>query len=105
MRSRWLSHPAVLAMKIECIEVEFHLEGCDSLKEKRARFHGMRERIGKRQGVAVAESAHQDSLRLAGWTFVVLAQNQQLVDQIWAEIEADLLRIDAPIVRVERQRL
>jgi len=36
----------------------------------------------------------------------VLAQNQRLIDQIFAEIERDLLMlVDATIVRVERQKL
>lgn len=93
-------------MKIECIDVEFHLEGCRSLKQKRALFRGMRDRIGRRHAVAIAETLHQNSLRSAGWSFVVLAQNQQLLDRIAAEIEEELLAsVDATIVAFERQKL
>jgi len=92
-------------VKIECVSVEFHLEGCRSLKEKRALFRGMRDRIGKWQAVAVAESAHQDSLSTAGWSFVILAQNQKLIDGICADIEAELMQVDATIVDLRREKL
>jgi uncharacterized protein YlxP (DUF503 family) len=69
------------------LTLRFHLEGCDSLKEKRQRLAGLRERFGRLPGIAVCESGVQDSLQQAEWTFAVLAGSRKLVDQQIAEVE------------------
>ncbi len=93
-------------MRIELMVVEFHLEGCRSLKDKRSRLRGMRDRLGKHRSIAVAEIGHQNILYRSEWAFLVIAQNQQLVDKILMGIEKDLTSlVDASIVAVHREKL
>jgi len=93
-------------MRIDLMVVEFHLEGCNSLKDKRSRLRGMRDRLGKQRSVAVAEIGYQDVLYRSEWAFLVLGQNQQLVDQILMGIEKDLTSlVDASIVAIRREKL
>ena len=93
-------------MRIVLMTVEFHLEGCTSLKDKRSRLRGMRDRIGRQRSIAVAETDHQNMLYRSEWAFLVLAQNQRLVDKIIMEIEKDLTsQVDASIVSMHREKL
>lgn len=88
------------------LEVEFHLPGCRSLKEKRQRLNGLRERFGRAYNVAVSEAAHQDLLQRAGWTFVATAARRDVVERVLMEIEHNLQQsVDAELVRVERHWL
>lgn len=93
-------------MRIDLMIVEFHLQGCTSLKDKRSRLRGMRDRIGRQRSVAVAEIDYQNTLVRSEWAFLVMAQNQQLVDKILMKIEKDLTsQVDASIVAMHREKL
>lgn len=93
-------------MRIDLMIVEFHLQGCTSLKDKRSRLRGMRDRIGRQRSVAVAEIDYQNMLVRSEWAFLVMAQNQQLVDKILMNIEKDLTsQVDASIVAMHREKL
>ena len=67
--------------------LEFHLHGCSSLKEKRARLGGLRQRFGKGVGVAVCESDFQNSHTRAQWSFVATASSTVSAQQTLQEIE------------------
>ena len=59
-----------MTMIVGLLELEFHIPGCKSLKEKRGRLAGMRDRFGRLTNVAVCESAFADVLRrrrLSSW--------------------------------------
>lgn len=87
-------------MVILVLVVEFHLVGCRSLKEKRHRLSGLRERFGKQSNVAVCESAWQDLHQQAQWTFVGVGVSRRLVEQTLAAIELALAdSVDAVITR------
>lgn len=75
-----MAHIAVLTLG-------FHLEGCASLKEKRQRLGGLRERFGRLPGIAVCESDDQDAHQRAEWTFVSVAGSRRLVEQQLADVE------------------
>ena len=93
-------------MRIDLMIVEFHLQGCTSLKDKRSRLRGMSDRIGRQRSVAVAEIDYQNMLVRSEWAFLVMAQNQQLVDKILMNIEKDLTsQVDASIVAMHREKL
>ncbi len=68
-------------MQIGVLRVSFCLAGCRSLKEKRQRLGGLRERFGKQVNVAVCESNFQDMHDRAEWTFVAVALTGRLIDQ------------------------
>jgi uncharacterized protein YlxP (DUF503 family) len=83
------------------LQVVFHLSGCRSLKEKRQRLKGIRDRFGRSSNVAVCESAYQDSLQRAEWSFVASASSRAVVEKSLADIERSLsLSVDAEIVDV-----
>lgn len=93
-------------MHVGIMTVKFHLNGCRSLKEKRQRLGGLRERFGKAVNVAVCESGHQDSLQRAQWTFAAVASTGVVVEKTLTEILTALeLSVDAQLVGVEREIL
>lgn len=93
-------------MKIEELTVKFQLPGCQSLKEKRGRLAGLRDRFGRQSNIAVGESGFQDEIQKAQWTFLVLGQDQRIVDQTLSAIEQYLNEgIDARVTEITRVKL
>lgn len=93
-------------MSIGVLEVEFYLGGCRSLKEKRQRLLGLRERFGRAHNVAVCESDHQDLLQRAEWTFVAASSGRDVVERALTDIERNLqASVDAEIIGVRREWL
>lgn len=93
-------------MKVALLEVLIRLSGCRSLKEKRGRLGGLRERFGRNTQVAVCESDHQDIHDLAAFAFVVTATAASVIEQIFNEIESDLPnRIDGEVISMQRRWL
>jgi len=90
-------------VSIASLCIDFRLDGCRSLKEKRQRLAGLRERFGRSPNVAVFESDHHDILQRAQWTFVAGAAEAVIVEQLLAGIERDLqLQVDAQLIDVRR---
>ena len=52
-------------MHLGVLTLDLHLEGCQSLKEKRARTRGVRDRFGRLSQVAVCESDFSDGSHIA----------------------------------------
>jgi uncharacterized protein YlxP (DUF503 family) len=93
-------------MKIVLLTIEVFLDGCQSLKEKRHRIRKFRDIWGRKQNVAVIESARQDETQFCEWSVVVVADSQKLLDQSVAMIETELsVELDGTIVRVQRETL
>ena len=93
-------------MKVCLLTVDFYLGGCRSLKEKRQRLKGMRERFGRNPSVAVCESGYQDSHQRAQWSFVAAAANGDVAEQTASDIMRSIERsVDAEIVDVVRDEL
>ena len=85
-------------LHIAVLRLRFHLEGCASLKEKRQRLSGLRDRFGRLPGIAVCESDAQDSLSEAEWSFVVAGGPREICDRVIADIERYLKEsIDARV--------
>ena len=90
-------------MVIVMMVADFHLSGCSSLKEKRHRLSGIRDRFGKQSNVAICESAYHDLHKQAQWSFVAIGVSPKRVDQSLSTIENFLVNyIDATITHVER---
>jgi len=88
------------------LSINFHLGGCRSLKEKRQRLRGIRDRYGRPANVAVCESDFQDSHQRAQWTFIATASSANIVEQALADIVRNLeLSVDAELIDVHRERL
>jgi uncharacterized protein len=91
-------------MVIGLVRVSFLLPGCRSLKEKRQRLGGLRERFGRQVNVAVCESNYQDVHDRAEWSFVAVALTTRLVEQILADIEQRIIEtVDANIAQISRE--
>lgn len=93
-------------MRIGVLTVTFSLPGCRSLKEKRQRLGGLRDRFGRQTNVAVCESAHADAHQQAQWSFVAAAQSIHLIDQTLNELEQKILEsVDAQVLNMVRERM
>ncbi|MCR9260637.1 MAG: DUF503 domain-containing protein [Pseudomonadaceae bacterium] len=93
-------------MNIACLTIVFHLHGCSSLKDKRQRLAGLRDRFGKQTQVAVCESADADSLSRAQWSFVATAGTKTVIQKIFSDIETFVTtNVDAEVVDIRRQWL
>lgn len=75
-------------MHIGILSLSFHLEGCQSLKEKRARLSGIRDRFGKTPNIAICESGLQDKWQSAQWTYLAMASDKKVVESSLSKIEA-----------------
>lgn len=73
-------------MHLGTLTLYFHLEGCASLKEKRQRLGGLRDRFGRLPSIAVCESGAADSMDKAEWTFACLANQRQDIERTLAGI-------------------
>lgn len=90
-------------MSIGSLCIEFRLEACRSLKEKRQRLAGMRDRFGRTPNMAVFESDLQDVLHRAQWTFVAAAADNDVVERLLAGVERDVHElVDAEVVGIRR---
>ncbi len=93
-------------MNIAVLQIDFLLRGCRSLKEKRQRLKGIRDKYGRAANVAVCESDHQDVHERAQWSFVAVASNAAVVESTLMEIERSLqLGVDAELVGAQREWL
>ena len=93
-------------MIVACCTIRFHLHGNRSLKEKRQRLKGLRERYGKATNVAVCESAFQDVLDRAQWSFVSTAAGGDVAERVLSEIlESIQMSVDAEIIGVQQETL
>lgn len=93
-------------MKIRLLAVDLHLPGCRSLKEKRHRTRGIRDRFGKQPNLAVAECDYQDEHQRARWAFIVLASDSRTLDRMVSDLENRLeLSVDGVITAVESTHL
>lgn len=93
-------------MVIGILIVDFHLHGCHSLKEKRSRLRRIKDIFGKQTHVAVCESDHQDNLKISQWSFVAIATDKIIVEQILTKIDSQLQeQIDAVVTQVTREFL
>ena len=88
------------------LTVDFRLSGCRSLKEKRQRLNGMRERFGRAPNVAVCESDYQDVHQRAQWSFVAAAASGAVAERTLREILQNIeTSVDAELIDVHQEIL
>ena len=93
-------------MHIGILSLSFHLEGCQSLKEKRSRLSGIRDRFGKTPHIAICESGLQDKWQSAQWTYLAISSDKQVVEGSLAKIETYICDyVDAVIIERELEFL
>jgi len=93
-------------MQIGLLVVEFYLEGCSSLKEKRSRLSGLREIIGVKRNIAVCESGYQNSHKKSEWSFVALSTEIKGLEKTFSAIEEEIdKRADALVIEIHRENI
>jgi len=91
---------------IGALRIDFYLAGCRSLKEKRQRLNGIRERFGRAHNVAASETGFHDLLQRAQWTFVAIAARRDVVERTLTDIERTVqTSVDAQVIDVQREWL
>ncbi len=85
-------------MIVSVIAWELHLEGCSSLKQKRAILRSLKDRLRGRHNVSVAETDHQDSWQRAELCAAVVSSDRRRAEQM-------LSRIDALVASERRVRI
>lgn len=85
--------------------VQFHLPGCRSLKERRGRLRGLRDRFGRQAGLAVFET-HLEHAQHAQWHFVAASSERRLAQRQLDEVLQFLEQsVDARFTVRSRQEL
>lgn len=93
-------------MYIGILCLQFHLEGCSSLKEKRQRLGKLRDKFGKQVNISVCESAHHDVLQSAEWSFVVTSTDKLTIEKTLQQVERYTLEsVDAQITHTQVEYL
>lgn len=74
-------------MFIAVLSLNFQLHGCSSLKEKRQRLGGLREKFGRLPQITVCETWHPDQWQSSEWSFVVVSTDKRQVTQRLSQIQ------------------
>lgn len=91
-------------MHIGLLTLDFHLEGCASLKEKRQRLSGMRDRFGRNSSLAISESDQQDNHQKSQWTCLALADSRRQTEKLLRLVEDYAQQnLDAVLYRTKRE--
>lgn len=84
---------------LKAVTVHLRLAGCRSLKEKRGRLGGLRDRLGKNPNIALCQSHFQNKHDEAEWVFALLASDSQQAQQLLALLEKTILEtVDGEII-------
>ena len=70
------------------ISWELHLDGCASLKEKRAILRSLKDRLRERHNLSVAETDHQDTWQRAELCAALVSSNRRLADSVMSRADA-----------------
>ncbi len=93
-------------MVVGILTLRFYLTGCQSLKEKRRRVMGIRDKFGRKTNIAICESDLHDTLQNAQWSYIATAGNRKTVEQCLTQIEEFAKQsIDAVIISREIEYL
>jgi len=72
---------------------ELHIDGCNSLKQKRAILRSLKDRLRGRHNVSIAETDHQDMWQRAELSAAVVSSDrrraQEMLSRIDSVIESD----------------
>jgi uncharacterized protein YlxP (DUF503 family) len=75
-----------------------HLEGCSSLKQKRAILRSLKDRLRGRHNVAVAETDYQDTWQRAEICAATVSNSRRRADEV-------LSRVDSVVASEPRVRI
>ena len=93
-------------MHICKIKLSFRLTGSRSLKEKRRRLKGLRDRFGKSPSLAVCEIGGADSHQFSEWVFLACSMERALIDKNFSQIESFVsTSLDVQVLDIDREWL
>ena len=75
-------------MTIACLTLDIHLPACRSLKEKRSRLRGLRDKFGRDPGIALSETEFHDQHDRAQWCLVAIGGDSGRVQAKLSNIES-----------------
>ncbi len=85
-------------MIVSVIAWELHLDGCTSLKQKRAILRSLKDRLRGRHNVAVAETDHQNTWQRAELCAATVSPDRRRAEEVLRH--ADALVASEPRVRI-----
>lgn len=85
-------------MVVSVIAWELHLDGCTSLKQKRAVLRSLKDRLRGRHNVSVAETQYQDLWQRAELCAAIVSSDRRLAQQVLSRL--DELVASEPRVRI-----
>lgn len=92
-------------MHIEAFHLVFNLSGCRSLKERRGRLGGLRDRIGRQAALALHELPGDDPTS-SEWCVLAIGANRSRVDRLYESVRETALRsVDAELIDATRETL
>jgi uncharacterized protein YlxP (DUF503 family) len=83
---------------VSVIAWELHLDGCTSLKQKRAVLRSLKDRLRGRHNVSVAETQYQDLWQRAELCAAIVSSDRRLAQQVLSRL--DELVASEPRVRI-----
>lgn len=75
-------------MVVGVIAWELHIDGCSSLKQKRAIVRSLKDRLRSRHNVSVAETDHQDAWQHAEICAVLVSSDRRRAQSIISRLDA-----------------
>lgn len=93
-----------MSLKAGYLIIEFYLAGCGSLKEKRKRISGLRQKLGKSPNIALCESDFMDEHKRSQWSFIAVSNDKKVVENLIDSIESRIEElVDARVTNVKRE--
>ena len=77
---------------------ELHLNGCQSLKDKRRVLKSLKDRLHNRFNVSVAETAHHDRWQHAELACCVVAVDRRQADSVLSAVDRQI--DDTSLIRI-----
>lgn len=67
---------------------ELHIDGCNSLKEKRAVLRSLKDRLRGKHNISVAETNHQNAWQRAEISVALVASDRKLAQRMMSLVDA-----------------
>jgi uncharacterized protein YlxP (DUF503 family) len=84
--------------------MEFLIPGSHSLKDKRMIVRSMKERLGRKYNVSVAEVDHNDLLQRAVLGMALVSKERPFLESVFQKIENEVAEIaEVNLISVEKE--